>query len=115
MARKRNKDWNWPGLGAPIEPGPQLERMLKNEPEHVVFPLDYFIAKFGFEAEDIRLELAAGRLVAETNEAGLRAIRRGKMPEMVVITYKAVRAWLFNPQTPQHLLDKIMQGPIKLH
>ncbi len=89
--------------------------MLDERPEELVFPIGYFIAKFDFDARDIRAELAAGRLVATTDNAGLQAIRSGRMPELVVLTVAAVQTWLRNPQTPQRLIDKIIQGPVTLN
>jgi len=101
--------------GVPLRPGPELRRMLDERPEDLWFPLDYFINKFGFDAKDIRAELAAGRLVAETDNAGLQAIRSGRMPQRVAVSIAAVKDWLRNPQTPLRLIDKITAGPIKLN
>jgi hypothetical protein len=102
-------------LGEPIPPGPRLEYLMQERPQDLVFPLDYFVDKFAFDAEDIRKELAAGRLVAETNAAGQRALARGKRPKVVVLSLAAIRAWIAHPQTPLHLIDKIIAGPLRVH
>jgi hypothetical protein len=99
----------------PIKPGPQLERLMHEDPERLVFPLGYFINKFSFDAQDIHRELAAGRLVAETDAAGERAIARGKAPKVVVISLAAVRAWLRHPQTPLRLIEKIITAQLSIH
>ena len=102
-------------LGDPIPPGPRLEYLMQERPQDLVFPLDYFIDKFAFNAEDIRQELAAGRLVAETNAAGQRAVARGKSPKLVVLSLAAIKAWIRHPQTPPHLIAKISAGPLRVH
>ena len=109
---KKHKE---PFLGPALEPGPELTRLMDEEPEHLAFPLREFMSKFDFEFKDIVAELAAGRLMAHSNDQGIRDLRRGKMPDFVMVTLAAIDAWLQHPHTPMHFIAKINAGPNQLH
>lgn len=93
----------------PIKPGPELAKLIDEAPEQVLFPLGYFIERFAFDPEQIRQELIAGRLVAETKAKTLRNTKTLRANNFV-ISLAALRAWLRHPQTPPHLIVQILRA-----
>jgi hypothetical protein len=98
-----------------IKPGPQLDRILES-PEKGFFRLGYFIERFGFDHDEIRRELAAGRLVATVHRDGLKLLQRGKPcpADYFSISLANVFEWIHNPATPPHLIEHIIRATNQL-
>lgn len=83
-------------------------RLLDEDPAQVIFPLDYFIDRFGLTYDQVHAELCAGRLVAAGPLRKLRRLRKtgGGIP-LGEFTISAARLidWIANPETPPHLIE----------
>lgn len=85
--------------------------MFAAQSERAFFGLGYFINVFRFSPEDIRLELASGRLVARTSaDAHFSTLLGEQMPaDQFEITAKALHEWMDNPQTPPRLIAQMVE------
>jgi hypothetical protein len=74
-------------------------------------PLGYIIKMFGFSPEDVQGELASGRLVASSSNNVNFSIKLGHTvsADHFEITMKALQDWLFNPETPPHMLEQLVK------
>lgn len=68
--------------------------------DQLVFPLNYFMSRFGLNKDELMTELRSGRLVA----GGERTLHGYKN---LAITFNHVTDWLANPDTPPALVDRV--------
>lgn len=89
----------------------EAAKQFAEDPTQIVWPLSYFIDRFGMSPEEVLGELRSGRLVSETTPEVLAQMKQGTVDaEKVDITAKSVFDWFAHPETPPRLIKAFMQS-----
>ena len=80
--------------------------------DNAFMPLGYFITKCGLSPEDAQRELEAGRLVAGCPSSVQFSAMIGESvsADQFTVSAKAIQEWLYHPQTPPHLIEKVIDA-----
>jgi hypothetical protein len=115
------KKGDLPAIEAPVPvrrevlPGPEAAEMMRDEPESIFVTLYDLHMQYDFSPEELQRELASGRLKAfPLNESVmLRAELKNKVDARGFgVAGDALKAWIFHPDTPPHLVAKIRRRTI---
>jgi hypothetical protein len=86
----------------------EAARLMDENPDQVVFPLDYFIHRFGMTPDQVLSELRSGRLVAEARSGTMRRSKKSTVSASeFLISATALIDWMANPETPPHLVQAV--------
>jgi hypothetical protein len=93
-------------ISVPLEERLATQQQIDNEPDKVGLGLGEFITRFGLDPDDVRAELAAGRLCAYSNSSvAFSSIVGEDVPaDHFFVSKQAIEDWVKHPQTPAHMI-----------